>query len=94
VLERWLKRTWDLGIGDVPAGVVPYLVHPWVIGNERLRAAGWAPAHTNADAIAEGVASLPPRDNRPAIAAGAGGLLLVAGTAVALRRRRRQRASS
>jgi nucleoside-diphosphate-sugar epimerase len=94
VLERWLKRTWDLGIGDVPAGVVPYLEHPWVIDNARLRAAGWQPEHTNADAIAEAVASLPPRDNRPAIAAGAGGLLLVAGTAVALRRRRRRRAGS
>jgi UDP-glucose 4-epimerase len=93
VLERWLRRTWDLGIGDVPAGVVPYLVHPWVIDNERLRAAGWAPVHSNADAIAEAVASLPPRDTRPAIAAGAGGLLLVAGTAVALRRRRRKRAA-
>ena len=91
VLERWLQRTWDLGIGDVPAGVVPYLVHPWVIANERLRAAGWAPEHSNADAIAEAVASFPPRDTRPAIAAGAGGLLLVAGTAVALRRRRRKR---
>ncbi len=79
-------------MGDVPAGVVPYLVHPWVIGNERLRAAGWVPAHSNADAIAEAVASLPPRDAKPAIVAGAGGLLLVAGTAVALRRRRRKRA--
>jgi UDP-glucose 4-epimerase len=94
VLERWLRRTWDLGIGDVPAGVVPYLVHPWVISNERLRAVGWAPAHSNADAVAEAVASLPPRDPRPAVVAGAGGLLVVAGTAVALRRRRRRRAES
>jgi nucleoside-diphosphate-sugar epimerase len=94
VLERWLRRTWDLGVGDVPAGIVPYLVHPWVISNERLRAAGWTPAHGNVDAIAEAVASLPPRDARPAIAAGAGGLLLVAGTAVALRRRHRKRATS
>jgi nucleoside-diphosphate-sugar epimerase len=93
VLERWLRRTWDLGIGDVPAGVVPYLVHPWVIANDRLRAEGWAPAHTNADAIAEAVASLAPRDRRPAIAAGAGGLLLVAGTAMVVRRRRKQRAT-
>ena len=32
--------------------------------------------HTNADAIIEAVASLPPRDTGPAIVAGAGGLLL------------------
>ena len=31
------------GIGDVPPGVVPYLVHPWVIANDKLKAAGWAP---------------------------------------------------
>jgi UDP-glucose 4-epimerase len=92
VLERWLRRTWDLGIGDIPAGVVPYLAQPWVIANDRLRAAGWAPEHGNADAIAEAVTAFPPRDTRPAIAAG--GLLLVAGTAVALRRRRRKRAAT
>jgi UDP-glucose 4-epimerase len=93
VLERWLRRTWDLGMGDIPAGVVPYLAHPWVIDNDRLRAAGWAPEHGNADAIAEAVASFPPRDARPAMVAG-GGLLLVAGTAIAVRRRRRKRAAS
>jgi nucleoside-diphosphate-sugar epimerase len=93
VLERWLRRTWDLGIGDIPAGIVPYLVHPCVIANDRLRAAGWAPVHGNADAITEAIAALPPRDPRPAIVAGAGGLLLVAGTAVALRRRRQRRSS-
>ena len=74
---RWLRRTWDLGIGDVPPGVVPYLVHPWVIANDRLQAEGWAPRHSNAEAIAEAVASLPPRNATPLVA-GAGGLLLVA----------------
>ena len=62
VLERVLARTWALGIGDVPPGVVPYLVHPWVIANDKLKAAGWAPAHTNEEAIREARAStLPPR---------------------------------
>ena len=50
------------GVGDVPPGVVPYLVHPWVIANDKLRAAGWAPEHSNAEAIAEAVAPRrPPR---------------------------------
>jgi nucleoside-diphosphate-sugar epimerase len=93
-LERWLRRTWELGLGDVPPGIVPYLVHPWVISNERLRAAGWSPAHGNADAIAEAVAGLPPRDPTPLLLAGAGSLVLVAGTAATLRRRRRRRAAS
>ena len=60
VLERMLDRTWELGLGDVPPGVVPYLTHPWVIANDKLKAAGWVPAHTNVDAISEAVATLPP----------------------------------
>ena len=43
VLERALRRTWALGVGDIPPGVVPYLVHPWVIANDKLKGAGWAP---------------------------------------------------
>jgi UDP-glucose 4-epimerase len=92
VLRRWLRRTWDLGLGDVPPGIVPYLVHPWAIDNARLKAEGWSPAHDNAEALREAVAALPPRDARPAAIAGAGGVLLV-GTAVALRRRRRRRSA-
>lgn len=57
-LTRALERAWALGLGDVPPGIVPYLVHPWVIANDRLRAAGWVPRHTNEDAIREGVAAL------------------------------------
>jgi hypothetical protein len=90
-MERVLARAWDLGIGDVPAGVVPYLTHPWVIANDKLKAAGWAPAHSNADAIREAVATLPARDARPAVVAGAGAAVLATGTVVLVRRRRRGR---
>jgi nucleoside-diphosphate-sugar epimerase len=58
VLERALRRAWNLGLGDVPPGVVPYLVHPWVVANQRLRSAGWAPRHDNASAITDGLRSL------------------------------------
>jgi nucleoside-diphosphate-sugar epimerase len=57
-LVKALARAWALGVGDVPPGIVPYLVHPWVIANDRLRAAGWEPRHTNEQAIREGVATL------------------------------------
>ena len=81
VLERALARTWSLGIGDVPPGIVPYLEHPWVVSNDKLRAAGWAPRHTNTEALAEAVRSLPPR--RPgrtgALVAAAGGAIVVVG---------------
>jgi nucleoside-diphosphate-sugar epimerase len=61
VLERALRRTWALGIGDIPPGVVPYLAHPWVVANDKLRAAGWAPTRTNEEAIREALFALPPR---------------------------------
>ncbi len=88
-LERMLDRTWELGLGDVPPGVVPYLTHPWVIANDKLKAAGWVPTHTNVDAISEAVATLPPRDHRPLVVIG---VTAVATTVVVVSYRRRRRA--
>jgi nucleoside-diphosphate-sugar epimerase len=48
VVERW---AWRLGWGGVPAGAVPYLVHPWVVANDRLVATGWSPSFTNEEAL-------------------------------------------
>jgi len=48
---RLLAVLWAGGLGDAPPSVLPYLVHPWVIANDRLRAAGWVPRHTNEEAI-------------------------------------------
>jgi UDP-glucose 4-epimerase len=59
LLERALARLWASGLGDIPPTVLPYLVHPWVVANDRLRAAGWRPKHTNEEAIIEGLDSLP-----------------------------------
>ena len=88
-LERILDRTWELGFGDVPPGVVPYLTHPWVMANDKLKAAGWAPSHTNVDAINEAVATLPPRDHRPLVVMG---VTAVATTVIVVSYRRRRRA--
>ncbi len=93
-LTRALERTWALGVGDVPPGIVPYLVHPWVIANDRLRAAGWAPQHTNEQAIREGVATLASTRGGPdprviaGVAAGAVAVTVV-GYRVTRRRARR-----
>ena len=54
--RRVLQALWSSGLGDAPPEVLPYLVHPWVVANDRLRAQGWTPAHSNESAIA---ASLP-----------------------------------
>jgi nucleoside-diphosphate-sugar epimerase len=89
-LARALARTWDLGVGEIPPGIVPYLQHPLVLDTTKLRAAGWTATVSNADAIREAVGALPPRDRRPAIAAGA---LVGAGvaTTMVVRRRRKKR---
>ena len=54
--RRVLQALWSSGLGDAPPAVLPYLVHPWIVANDRLRAQGWTPAHSNESAIA---ASLP-----------------------------------
>jgi nucleoside-diphosphate-sugar epimerase len=92
LLERVLARLWATGLGDVPPTVVPYLVHPWVVANDRLRAAGWRPQHTNEEAIIEGLDSLPsPRYGRALLIGGAASVAMgiAAGTAWRILRRRR-----
>jgi UDP-glucose 4-epimerase len=78
LLERLLRVTWEIGIGDVPPGVVPYLVHPWVIANDRLRDLGWAPRHDNEEAIIDGLESLGPPLSRVRWVALAGGAAVTA----------------
>jgi nucleoside-diphosphate-sugar epimerase len=85
---EWLTRA-------SPA-VLAYAVHPWVVANDRLRAEGWEPEHTNEEAlVATHAASwrdMSPR-RRQEVALGATGVAL-AGTvagAIALIRRSRRR---
>lgn len=49
--ERVLQVTWTSGFGDAPPSVLPYLLHPWVVANDRIEALGWKPVHTNEEAI-------------------------------------------
>jgi len=48
---RVLAWSWATGIGDAPPSVVPYLVHPFVVANDRLKSAGWKPRHSNEEAL-------------------------------------------
>jgi hypothetical protein len=73
-------------------------MHPWVVSNERLRALGWAPRHTNEEAIVDGIASLGPPPSRVrtwglAVLA-VTGLLALALAGRVFRRRRRRSPSS
>jgi nucleoside-diphosphate-sugar epimerase len=91
LLTRLLRRLWQSGLADVPPGVVPYLLHPWVIANDRLEAAGWRPRHTNEEAILEGLDALPAGPSLARYATLAGAAVVFGGVAGVLLRRRRRR---
>lgn len=77
-------------------GITPYALHPWVISNDRLRAAGWAPEHTNEEAYVAGHppgpwATLSPRRRQELALGGAGVAVAGALTAAGLLLRRAAR---
>jgi nucleoside-diphosphate-sugar epimerase len=88
VITALLRRAWSLGIGDVPPTVVPYLVHPWVVANDRLRAVGWTPSHTNEDAILETSDAVTSHRGMFAAAGATGAGVALAAAAWRVRRRR------
>jgi nucleoside-diphosphate-sugar epimerase len=89
-LVRWRFRS---GLGQTPPELVPYTLYPWVVANDRLRAAGWSAEVTNEEACIEAHevppwATMSPR-RRQEIALGVAGgavLAVATGAAVALRR--------
>jgi hypothetical protein len=71
-------------------------VHPWVVGAERLRNAGWRPEYTNAEALARYAESRPALPQRLRIGAkgataAAGATVALVGTAALVRRARKRR---
>jgi nucleoside-diphosphate-sugar epimerase len=89
---------WRTGLSDITPAVLPYTVHPWVVANDRLRAAGWEPAHSNEETFVAG-SQLPSwraflTRHRQAVALGAtgAGITGIATTVVLLVRRARRRA--
>jgi nucleoside-diphosphate-sugar epimerase len=48
---RVLAVTWATGLGDAPPALIPYLLHPFVVANDRLERAGWKPHHSNEEAL-------------------------------------------
>jgi hypothetical protein len=47
-LARWC---WTRGLGGVAPEWVAYATYPWVVAGDRLRAEGWEPAHSGAQAL-------------------------------------------
>ena len=91
VADRLARRLWTAGIGDLPPGMVPLLVHPCVVANDRLRAAGWAPRHTNEEALLACVDEEGGAGGRKGLAVGAAvaGGVVAGALAWALLRKRR-----
>jgi len=49
--SRVLAVSWASGVGDAPPALVPYLMHSFVVANDRLKHAGWKPLHSNEEAL-------------------------------------------
>lgn len=97
-------RLHRVGALDSPSSDLHYLVHPWVVGSQRLRESGWAPRWTNEAALREHLRLLGDRAGRGLVvvdrkeatraaagaAAGAGATLAVIGSLALARARRRR----
>lgn len=98
------ERLHRVGALTSPSSDLHYLVHPWVVGSQRLRATGWVPRWTNEAALREHLRLLGDRAGRGLIvvdrkdatraaagaAAGAGATLAVIGSFALARARRRR----
>ncbi len=93
------ERLHRLGVLPTPAADLAYVVHPWVVPSERLRAAGWVPQHGNADCLGgllaevRGHTTVAGRrmDRRDAALGAAGAAVAVVATAAVLRQARARR---
>jgi nucleoside-diphosphate-sugar epimerase len=95
LMERTLKRLWTAGLVDLPPTGVPYLVHPWVVAVDRLRAEGWIPRHTNEETILACLGGREPGSAwKAGVTAAAGAGMATAGLVVAGVLRRRSRRAS
>jgi nucleoside-diphosphate-sugar epimerase len=93
------QRLHRVGITPAPATDLRYVVYPWVVDCAALRAAGWRPAYTNTEALAElllqrtGHHALAGRRlaGKEATITAAGATAAVIGTAAIVRHARRRR---
>ncbi|MDE0804256.1 MAG: NAD-dependent epimerase/dehydratase family protein [Acidimicrobiales bacterium] len=85
VARRLTTLGWRYQIAPTPPGFVPFVRHPWVVGNDKLRALGWTPSHTNEEAFVVGHAAAPwaqvSPQRRQEIALGLAGAVIVGGIA-------------
>ena len=51
VAHTALGAMWNSGLGEAPPEILPYLMHPWVMSTDKLKATGWVAKHSNEEAI-------------------------------------------
>ncbi|HVF54036.1 MAG TPA: NAD-dependent epimerase/dehydratase family protein [Actinomycetota bacterium] len=88
-------RMWAMGLSEAPAGMLHYLMHPWVVSSDELAARGFSAQRSNLDALTAALANSGShiriggrRVHRSSLWA-AGGLGVAGVAAVAWGRRRR-----
>ncbi|HEX9767027.1 MAG TPA: NAD-dependent epimerase/dehydratase family protein [Nitriliruptorales bacterium] len=54
------ERMWEAGVGHADAGIVHFIMHPWVVSVDRLVGTGFRFLHSNRDALAEFAAASRP----------------------------------
>lgn len=59
VASRVALASWTNRFAPTPPGIIPYTTQPWVVANDRLRAQGWVPTRSTAEAFVEGNAPRP-----------------------------------
>jgi hypothetical protein len=93
-VARLLARIrWRFQRGPIPPGLLPYTAYPWLVANDRLKAAGWVPRYTNEQAYVAGTEARwwtmlsPNRKQELALAiAGVGAASVALGVGLLLRR--------
>jgi len=91
----WLRARFDPE--SASPGLLPYTMHPWVIANDRIKAAGWHATYTNEEAYVAGHPPAPwstvsPQRRQELSLAGFGalGVALLAGIVWLIRRASRR----
>lgn len=54
------EKMWEAGVGHADAGIVHYVMHPWVVAVDRLIESGFRFRHSNRDVLAEFAAASRP----------------------------------
>ena len=78
------ERLHRVGVLPAPASELRYLAHPWVVGADRLRTAGWQPQWSNEAALEAHLDAMQPGRGRGARMPGKAATGAAAGAAVAV----------